>query len=561
MNGKAVFGNSYLKRLAIISLIAAVVIAVVVGTQVIIRKFYPDRNIERLKIAQDEILGRLASIEESQKNPFAPVIDHVKQTIVHIITYDGNDRPKGTGSGIVIDKTKGYILTNYHVIENSARIKVIFPNTDSRHDIAEGSFVPIVGYDRLSDLALLKSHLPPKYNLPLNVPESVPEIEWGNSENLQVGEWAIAIGYPHAPIGQANPTVTAGIVSAANRNFLEMGNRLHIEMIQTDAPINAGNSGGALVNIHGQLIGINTLSKPKYYAEGMSYAIPANTAKKVVEQLITHGCVIPPYLGIHTQRVTRDLLEKLKMPPFLSAVYVLSHPLGLEDDREPNYSGVFVTDIDEGSPADKAGISRGDFIGSRVKSDIVPPEFKNIICHFVDFKFKLAIENEKHFTAMTRLLPVNQQVAFCLTRPVFDPSYQVEISGSTYVKTTLEKHSAELNPEVLQWNYTPPRWGITLKQPSREEAETYKRRGVIVTSITPETTLATALKPGDLIYRIVSKEVEIVKGNKQPLLEFEIHSLEEFIIYAPMLTSGKQFWFYFERDGKNETKLLTIPKD
>ena len=266
-----IFRNLYLKRLGIILLIAVVVIVVVVGTQVIVRKFYPDERIERLEATHDEILRRLESIEKAQRNSFASAIDRAKRAIVHIITYDTNHKPIGGGSGILIDKNNGYILTNYHVIKNKneKQIEVIFPNSDYRKDIAMGFTPSIVGYDRLSDLALLKYMIP--------VGPRGEEIEWGNSKNLQVGEWAIAIGYPYAPVGQANPTITAGIISATSRNFLEkiQRNRLHTEMIQTDASINPGNSGGALVNVHGQLIGINTfISTTSGGSQGIGFAVP-----------------------------------------------------------------------------------------------------------------------------------------------------------------------------------------------------------------------------------------------------------------------------------------------
>ena len=541
---------------------------VVVGIQVSVRKFYPDKRIGRLETTHAEILKRLESIEESQRNPFSPAIDKIKRTIVHIIAYDKNNSFKGSGSGIIIDQTKGYILTNYHVIENAGHAEVIFPNRDPRDDIAKGMSATIVGWDRLSDLALLdSSYLPPEYNLPLGVPESIPEIEWGNSKNLQVGEWAIAIGYPRAPAWQANPTVTAGIVSATSRNFLNhdlLKENLHVEMIQIDTPINRGNSGGALVNIHGQLIGINTLSMRKDYAEGMSFAIPANTAKKVAEQLIAYGCVIPPYLGIHTQPVTSDLRKKTGIP-YGPALSTLSSPRGLADDGKTNYSGVYVADIDEGSPADNAGLKVGDHIRGRRRLEDEPPESEATVI----FNAFASIENERHFKTMTRLLPINQKIDFSFKRPIVNPNSQFKISEETYFQTAWRgSASVELQPKVLQWNYTPLGWGITLKQPSREEAEKYKRRGVIVMSIAPESPFVTDLRSGDLIYKIVSKELckyEILNEKNEkveqqkPCIEFEIHSLEEFTIYAATLTAGELFWFHFERDGKNQSTLITIP--
>ena len=516
---------------------------------------------QQIKKHHDEILRHLESIEESQRNPFSPAIARAKQAIVHIITYNTKGNRSG-GSGILIDKNKGYILTNYHVIENKNvdKIGVIFPNDDYRNDIAMGFPASIVGYDRLSDLALLKS-------MGLQGRRKIDEIEWGNSKNLQVGEWAIAIGYPYARREQANPTITAGIISATSRNFLGefQRNRLHTEMIQTDASINPGNSGGALVNIHGQLVGINTLIKSTSGgSQGIGFAIPANNAKKIVEQLIVHGCVIPPYLGIHTQPVTSDLIKETGIPygPVLSAY---SSPRGLADDGIPNYSGIYVADIDEGSPADNAGLKVGDFIESRWRLEDEPPESEATVI----FNGAAAIENERHFKTMTRLLPINQKIYFFFKRPVINPNSHFEVSGTTYFQTIWPLNTGvELQPKVLQWNYTPPGWGITLKQPNREEAGKYKHRGIIVKSIALDSALATVLRSGDLIYKIVSNKLckyeicneknEKVEQQK-PCIEVEIHSLEEFTIYAPMLTSGELFWFHFERDGKNKLTPITIP--
>ncbi len=555
-----IFRNLYFKRIAIILLFTVVV----VGIQVIVSKLYPDDRIERLEATHDEILRRLESIEKPQRNSFTSAIDRAKQAIVHIITYNTEGNRSG-GAGILIDKNKGYILTNYHVIKNKNvdQIEVIFPNSDYRKDIARGISGAIVGYDRLSDLALLKS-------MGMQGRPEVDEIEWGNSKNLQVGEWAIAIGYPYAPVAQANPTITAGIISATSRNFLGkfQRNRLHTEMIQTDVSINPGNSGGALVNIHGQLIGINTFIRTTSGgSQGIGFAVPANNAKKVVEQLIAHGCVIPPYLGIHTQPLTSDLIKKTGIPygPGLSA---FSSPRGFADDGMPNYSGVYVADIDEGSPADNAGLKVGDFISSRRRSEDEPPEpeataiFNGVApIETAAFDGVAPIENERHFKTMTRLLPINQKIYFFFRRPIINPNSHFERSGTTYFQTIFPLSTVvELRPKVLQWNYTPLGWGITFKQPNREEAGKYKKhRGIIVTSIAPESPLGIDLRSGDLIYKIISQKVEVVNRQKKPLVEFEIHSLEEFTIYAPMLTSGELFWFHFERDGKNKLALITIP--
>ena len=571
-----IFRHLHLKRIAIILLITLVIIVVVIGTQVSVLKFYPDKRIEHLERTHNEILSRLGSIEEYQRNPFAPAIDRAKQAIVYII-HDTNERVIGLGSGILIDKNQGYILTNYHVIENKKedQIKVIFPNNDYRDDIAKGVPTSIIGYDRLSDLALLKSMMDIKDKHRIN------EIEWGNSKNLQVGEHAIAIGYPHAPEGQANPTITAGIISATSRNFLKQ-KELYLEMIQTDAPINKGNSGGALVNIHGQLIGINTIvrAQPIYLrtqekdtseekdtsdisfikipVAGMGFAIPAHNVRKVVEQLIAHGCVIPPYLGIHTQPVTSDLREKTGIL-YGRGYSTFSLPWGLADDRAPNYSGVYVADIDKGSPADNAGLKHGALIEYWGKLEEKLQEYKEKDIEITFYSGITSIINETHFKTLTRLLPINQDFYFFFRRPIPNPNPKSEVSETPYINSKwLPAPGVKLQPKVLQWNYTPPGWGLTFKQPNREEYEKYKNRGVIVTNILPDSPLVTNLKSGDLVYKIIRKKEkeEITVVNDQ---ENEIHSLEEFTIRTSNLTPGEDFWFHFERDGKNQLTLITIP--
>ena len=533
MSGKTVFGNSYLKISAMILLIAIVVFGVIV------LKFYHDERIERLEITHDEILRRLESIEKSQRNPFAPAIDRAKQAIVHI---------SGGGSGIIIDKNKGYILTNYHVIKNKNvnQIDVILPNPNYRDDIAMGFPTSIVGYDRRSDLALLKSLISIKGQY------KISEIKWGNSKNLQIGEYAIAIGYPYPPVAQANPTITAGIISATNRS--RFGKRHYIEMIQTDAAINPGNSGGALVNIHGQLIGINTrIFSSDGDSDGIGFAIPAHNARTIVEQLIEHGWVIPPYLGIHTQPVTSDLREKTGIR-YDGGISAYASPRGLADDGIPNYSGVYVAEVDKGSPADNAGLKHGDLIQDWARDEI--PISQGIST----YNESAAIENETHFKTLTRLLPINQKFYFFFKRPIINPNSQSEVSETSYIRTIwMPARPVELQPEVLQWNYTPPGWEITFKQPNREESEKYKHRGIIATNIMPESPLATDLRSGDLIYEIIrKKEKEEIIILNDP--ENEIHSLEEFTMRTSNLTPCEDFWFHFERDGKNKVALITIPK-
>lgn len=329
------------------------------------------------------------------------------------------------GSGIIVDR-KGLILTNHHVIENADNITLTL--SDGREFAAH-----VVGFDALSDLALLEVN---------TEGTTLPEIQWGDSDALLIGEWVVAIGNPFGlSIGNAQPTVTAGIVSATQRT-LTIEDLYHEDLIQTDASINPGNSGGALVNIHGQLIGINTVIRSTSGgSQGVGFAIPVNKAKKVVQQIIEYGSVIPPYLALELQPITEEMAEKLSVP---------------------HNTGVLVSEIEKRSPITEAGIKRGDVIvtisGRRIKS-------------------------EEDFNILTRLLPLNQPL-------------QCE-----FIRRG-KRRQTKFTLKTLQWNYTPTGWGITLAQPDKEMARKYKQPGVIVTHVEKDSGLAEALKRGDFIYQI-----------------------------------------------------------
>ena len=328
------------------------------------------------------------------------------------------------GSGVIVDEN-GYILTNQHVIENADSITVTVP--DGREFTAE-----VTGYDYLSDLAVLK----------VDTDTTLPEIQWGDSESLLIGEWVVAIGNPFGlSIGNAQPSVTIGIVSATQRSRT-VENFYHENLIQTDASINPGNSGGALVNIHGELIGINTvIHSTSGGSQGVGFAIPANKAKKVIEQIVAYGNVVPPDLALEIQEITEELAEKLSTPM---------------------NTGVLVSEIEKRSPIANAGIRRGDVItsisGHRVKS-------------------------KADFHALTRLLTINQQI-------------KCEFSRRG------KKRRTEFKIKTRQWSYKPPGWGITLAQPDKAMARPYQMPGIIITNVDKNSRLADVLKRGDLVYQI-----------------------------------------------------------
>ncbi len=230
------------------------------------------------------------------------------------------------GSGFVFDE-RGYILTNQHVISGAEEITLTL--SDGRQ--FQGK---LMGEDRASDVAVIKIDA-----------ENLPRVELGDSDNLITGEWAIAIGNPFGNlIEESQPTVTVGVISATNRSFRPESSQEHIyrDMIQTDAAINPGNSGGPLVNAEGKAIGINTFIFTKSGGSlGIGFAIPINKAKRVVEELIRYGKVRPVWYGFQAQDVT---------PEFAQA-------LSLEQAR-----GIIVTYVEKGSPAQRAGLAKGDVI-------------------------------------------------------------------------------------------------------------------------------------------------------------------------------------------------------
>ncbi|HHY36198.1 MAG TPA: PDZ domain-containing protein [Firmicutes bacterium] len=224
----------------------------------------------------------------------------------------------GVGSGVIFDP-EGYILTNDHVVHGARTITVTL--YDGRQVQGE-----LVGTDPSTDLAVVKIN---ETNLPV--------APLGDSDNLRVGELAVAIGNP---LGlELQRTVTAGIISALNRTIqTEDGNVLE-GLIQTDASINPGNSGGPLVNGSGQVIGINTAKATQ--AEGIGFAIPINVAKPIVEELIAHGRIITPWLGIIGGTVTREIATYYNLPV---------------------EKGVLVAEVIPDSPAAEAGLRQGDVI-------------------------------------------------------------------------------------------------------------------------------------------------------------------------------------------------------
>ena len=225
-------------------------------------------------------------------------------------------KQRSGGSGVIVDK-EGYILTNNHVVEGVDKLKIRL--NDGREFTAT-----VKGQDSRTDLAVL--HIKAK---------DLPVATLGDSDKLDVGEWAIAIG---SPFGLEH-TVTVGVISAKGRSGLGTGT--YEDFIQTDASINPGNSGGPLINIEGEVIGINAMIIQP--GTGIGFAIPINTAKQILSDLIKHGKVVRPWLGISAQDLTPEMMEHFKVK---------------EKD------GVLVGQVHPGTGAEKAGLSSGDIIKS-----------------------------------------------------------------------------------------------------------------------------------------------------------------------------------------------------
>lgn len=269
-------------------------------------------------------------------NDFVKVAKDARPAVVYIKAYQKIDGPafsnnykREKGSGVIISND-GYIITNYHVVANSAYLEISLE--DKREFLAE-----IVGTDPLSDLALLKIES-----------DKLPFVSFGNSDSLQVGEWVLAIGNPFG----LQSTVTCGIVSAKARSLESVDKNDIDSYIQTDAVINPGSSGGAMINVHGELVGISSaiLSSTGNF-EGISFAIPSNVASKIVQDILEFGSVQRGKLGISLTEVDAETATRL----------------GLNE-----INGILITGILFEGAAANAGLKKGDVIlainGIKLKS-------------------------------------------------------------------------------------------------------------------------------------------------------------------------------------------------
>ncbi len=240
--------------------------------------------------------------------------------------YNGQQGPRvlpGLGTGFII-RTDGVIVTNAHVVEGAQRVSVA---------MRDGTTYPakVLGKDEVNDLAVLKIDA-----------KNLPTVTLGNSHDLLIGEWAIAIGNPYGfLLGNPEPSVTTGVISATGRNLVARseGSAMYVDMIQTDAAINPGNSGGPLVNALGEVIGVNSsIYSPSGGSIGLGFAIPIDRVRRVTEDLLAHGTIRRPWIGV-----------QIALPSDAEV-------------RSGGRTGVSVKSVSAGSPAAQAGLRAGDVL-------------------------------------------------------------------------------------------------------------------------------------------------------------------------------------------------------
>lgn len=366
---------------------------------------------------------------------------------------DGKEREyrqQGMGSGVIIN-SQGYILSNNHVVRDAD--KVVVKLDDKREFEAK-----VVGGDEKTDIAVLKIE-----------GSGFPYADLGDSDNIAVGQWVLAIGNPFG----LSQTVTAGIISAKGRSHVGIAD--YEDFIQTDAAINPGNSGGPLVNLRGQVIGINTaiVSRSGGY-QGIGFAIPVNMAKSVMDQIISKGKVVRGWLGVQIQEITQDLARSFNLK---------------------NVEGALVTDVAKGSPAEKGGMKQGDII---LSYNGIP------------------IRNSSHLRNMVAATTIGQTVPMEISRDGVAMTLQILIGDLSKANwegiSGLEGEEKSGIAEL----------GMELKELTPELAQKYGYRadsfGLLIVSISQESPLASyGLKTGDLIVSINRIAIRTIADFKKAL--------------------------------------------
>ena len=376
-------------------------------------------------------------------------------------------KQRSGGSGVIVDK-EGYVLTNNHVVEGADKVKVRL--NDGREFTAT-----LKGQDKRTDLAVL--HINSK---------DLPVAALGDSDKLEVGEWAIAIG----SLFGLEHTVTVGVISAKGRSGLGTGT--YEDFVQTDASINPGNSGGPLINIDGEVIGINAMIIQP--GTGIGFAIPINMAKQILNDLIKQGKVVRPWLGISAQDLTPEMMEHFKVK-----------------DKD----GVLVGQIYPGTGAEKAGLASGDIIKS------------------VDDK---PVKNVNELVREILKKKVGQQVKVNIIRDGKPTS--LDVTTSTQPD----------RPELAKEKEADERLGAKVQELTPQLASRYGisgvKRGVVVIGVEDGSVAADmGLQEGDVIQEINRKKIDSIRDFEKAIKEA---SLEKGILFH-IHRRGSSFYLTFKK--------------
>ena len=378
------------------------------------------------------------------------------------------------GSGFILKDN--YILTNFHVVEDAT--EVIVSLSDRREFIAE-----IVGVDPLSDLALLKVE-----------GKNLPQVNTGNSDDLKVGDWVVAIGSPFS----FDFSVTAGIVSAKGRSIQNNNIGNYVPFLQTDVAINPGNSGGPLFDLDGKVVGINSqiYSRSGGY-QGLAFAIPINVAVDVANQIIDKGEVSRGYLGVRMSEVDSDLADALGM-------------------KKPY--GALINDVEEGESADKAGLMPGDVI---IEFDNKEIKFSSDLPHVVG-------QIQPQTKAIGKVIRDGKEIKLKFTLG------ELPVNNESFVPAKSQNSSDPIGIKVAE---------IDRDNPSMSNLPD----GVIVSKVNPGSPAAGKVSKGDLITMIQ------YKGKKYDIIDVE--SYEEALDY---FTSGNKIALHLNRNGSRIIRSITI---
>lgn len=475
-----------MKKVALITLVSALVGGLVAFF--VVRAIDP--QVSSAVVAGDSGMYRTVNLAQTEYPDFTYAAESAVDAVVYVkvtvkdmyrqapnsifdffFGYEGTPQSRervGSGSGVII-RQDGYIVTNNHVIEGASKIEVTLNNNKTYE-------ATLVGADPATDVALIKI-----------VAEGLPVVPFGDSDKLRLGEWVLAIGSPY----NLRSTITAGIVSAKGRSMPNYENpkELKIEsFIQTDAAVNPGNSGGALVDKAGNLVGVNTaiVSQTGSYA-GYSFAIPSNMVRKIVEDLIDFGSVKRALLGITMQPVTNEIADKLKLS---------------------SLNGVYIVEVLKGSAADEAGLKKEDIL---VAIDSVK------------------VTSTSSVQEMVSKYRPGDKVAVTFIRNGKEKTLDVVFKGTTAENGTKDKDG------------TVAFYGAKLKEASKDKLEKFGiRHGVEIVSVGPGKIHDAGVPEGFVIQYVNDQSVR----RPQDIIDI-IKKSKRAVFIEGMTPSGKSSYFGF----------------